>query len=106
MATIIEKKDKNENLISYKAVVRYKGIFLTKTFPIKGNRKQTTKNEAIAWGLDIEKQINEGTYRKEERKHNYTVSEAIDKYIKDVQLYLTGRQISLKTNALFINATK
>ena len=84
MATIVEKTDKNGNLISYKVIVRYKGNFVTKTFAIKDNKKKTIKNTAMAWGLDIEKQINEGTYRKEERKHNYTVSEAIDKYIKDV----------------------
>ena len=29
-----------------------------------------------------------------------------DKYIEDVQNYLTGREIQLKTNAVFINATK
>ena len=41
-----------------------------------------------------------------ERYLKYFDEETVDKYIKDVQLYLTGRQISLKTNALFINATK
>ena len=30
----------------------------------------------------------------------------VDKFMQDVQNYLTGREISLKTNAVFINATK
>ncbi len=30
----------------------------------------------------------------------------VDKYMQDVQKYLTGREISLRTNAVFINATK
>ena len=30
----------------------------------------------------------------------------VNKYMQDVQNYLTGREISLKTNAVFINATK
>ena len=41
-----------------------------------------------------------------ERYLKYFDEETVDKYIKDVQLYLTGRQINLKTNAVFINATK
>ena len=85
MATIVKKTDKNGDLISYKVIVRYKGNFVTKTFAIKDNKKKTIKNTAMAWGLDIEKQINEGIYRKEGRKHNYTIAEALDKYIKDVQ---------------------
>ncbi len=32
--------------------------------------------------------------------------ETVNKYMQDVQNYLTGREISLKTNAVFINATK
>ena len=82
MATIREiiKKD---GTVSYKAIVRYKGVFLTKTFAVKNSRKLTTKNEAIAWGLDIEKQIDEGIYRHEEKQLNYTVKQAIDKYIND-----------------------
>ena len=82
MATVIEIKKKNGET-SYKAIVRYKGVFLTKTFAVKGNQKQTTKKLAITWGLDIEKQIDEGIYRKEEKKANYTVSQAIDKYINE-----------------------
>ena len=83
MATIVEIKNKNGNLISYKAIVRYKKIRLTKTFSIKGNRKQTTKNEAISWGLYIEKQIDDGVYRREEKKANYSVAQAIEKYIQE-----------------------
>ena len=32
--------------------------------------------------------------------------ETVNKFMVDVQNYLTGREISLKTNAVFINATK
>lgn len=82
MATVVELK-KKDGSVSYKAIVRYKGVFLTKTFAVKGNRKKTTLNEAENWALEIETQIDNGTYRKEEKKHNYTVAQAIDEYIKD-----------------------
>lgn len=82
MATITEKINKDGS-ISFKAIVRYKGYFVTKTFPVKGSQKETTKKKAEKWALDIENQINEGTYRKEEKKPNFTVAQAIDKYIKD-----------------------
>ena len=85
MPTVTEYKNSKGKITSYKAIVRYKGIFLTKTFPIKANEIKTVKREAKMWGLDIERQINEGIYRKEERKHNYTISQAIDKYINDVK---------------------
>lgn len=85
MPTVIEYKNSKGKITSCKAIVRYKGIFLTKTFPIKGNELKTTKREATMWGLDIERQINEGIYRKEEKKHNFTVAQAIDKYINDTQ---------------------
>ena len=82
MAAITEIKNKNGS-ISYKVIVRYKGVFLTKTFPVKGNRKKTVENQAMQWALDIESQIDSGIYRKEERQHNYTVLEAINKYIAE-----------------------
>ncbi len=82
MATRTEIKNKNGS-ISYKVIVRYKGVFLTKTFPVKGNRKKTVENQAMQWALDIESQIDSGIYRKEERQHNYTVSEAINRYIAE-----------------------
>jgi len=82
MPTIKTIKNKNGS-VSIKAIVRYKGIFKTKTFPVKANRKKTVENEAYIWGCELEKQINEGTYRKEEKRHNYTVAQAIDKYMND-----------------------
>lgn len=82
MPTVTEIQNKNGSF-SYKSIVRYKKVFLTKTFPVKGNRKKTVEAEALAWGLDIEKQIDDGTYRKEEKRYNYTVKEAIEKYIND-----------------------
>lgn len=41
-----------------------------------------------------------------ERYLKYFDEETVNKYMQDVQNYLTGREISLKTNAVFINATK
>lgn len=82
MATIVEKENKSGKL-SIKAIVRYKGVFLTKTFPIKNNRKKTTIKLAEDWAGGIEQQIDDGTYRKEEKRHNFTVKEAIEKYIND-----------------------
>ena len=41
-----------------------------------------------------------------ERYLKYFDEQTVDKYMNDVQNYLTGREISLKTNAVFINATK
>jgi len=41
-----------------------------------------------------------------ERFLKYFDEQTVNKYMQDVQNYLTGREISLKTNAVFINATK
>lgn len=82
MATVVEKENKDGS-VSFKAIIRYKGVFLTKTFPVKGNRKKTVMYEASDWARGIESQIDNGTYRKEEKKANYTVAQAIDKYIKE-----------------------
>lgn len=41
-----------------------------------------------------------------ERYLKYFDENTVNKYMQDVQAYLTGREISLKTNAVFINATK
>ena len=41
-----------------------------------------------------------------ERYLKYFDEATVDKYILDIQNYLTGREISLKSNAVFINATK
>ena len=82
MATVVEKENKDGS-ISIKAIVRYRGVFLTKTFPVKANRKKSVINEASDWARSIESQIDDGTYRKEEKKKNYTVAQAIEKYIQD-----------------------
>lgn len=41
-----------------------------------------------------------------ERYLKYFDEATVDKFISDAQKYLTGREINLKTNAVFINATK
>lgn len=41
-----------------------------------------------------------------ERYLKFFDEETVNKYMQDVQNYLTGREISLKSNAVFINATK
>ena len=41
-----------------------------------------------------------------ERFMKYFDESTVEKYMHDIQMYLTGRTINLKTNAVFINATK
>ena len=41
-----------------------------------------------------------------ERFMRYFDEATVEKFMQDVQNYLTGKEISLKTNAVFINATK
>lgn len=41
-----------------------------------------------------------------ERFMKYFDEATVEKYMQDVQKFLTGREINLKTNAVFINATK
>ncbi|MBR2430111.1 class I SAM-dependent methyltransferase [bacterium] len=41
-----------------------------------------------------------------ERYLKYFDEETVNKYMIDIQNYLTGREINLKSNAVFINATK
>lgn len=41
-----------------------------------------------------------------ERYMKYFDEATVDKFMADVQSYLTGKEISLKSNAVFINATK
>lgn len=93
MATVTEKVNKN-GTISFKAIVRYKGVFLTKTFLVKGSRKRTTENEALDWARNIEIQIDNGMYRKEEKRANFTVSQALDKYINDDKIILSKAVIT------------
>ena len=47
-----------------------------------------------------------GQLSTKERFLKYFDEKTVDIYMQDVQNYLTGREISLKTNAVFINATK
>ena len=55
-------------------------------------------------GLTVRRE-NEGFFVRE-RYLKYFDEATVDKYILDIQNYLTGREISLKSNAVFINATK
>ena len=82
MATIVEKENKNGS-VSIKAIVRYKGVFLTKTFVVKNNQVKTTRKFAENWANEIEQKIEDGTYRKEHKRKNFSIAEAIDKYIAD-----------------------
>ena len=93
MATVTEKVNKN-GTISFKAIVRYKGVFLTKTFLVKGSRKRTTENEALDWARNIEIQIDNGMYRKEEKRPNFTVSQALERYINDDKITLSKAVIT------------
>lgn len=47
-----------------------------------------------------------GQLSTKERFLKYFDEKTVNIYMQDVQNYLTGREISLKTNAVFINATK
>lgn len=47
-----------------------------------------------------------GQLSTKERYLQYFDENTVNKFMFDVQNYLTGREISLKTNAVFINATK
>ena len=51
------KEIKNKKGISLKVVIRYKGVFVTKTFPVKGNRKEITKQV-----IDVQQNHVEKTY--------------------------------------------
>lgn len=69
---------------SYKGIAKVNGhVIATKTFRVKGRQDKTTENQAYNWALEIEKQYREGIYRKPEKKANFTVKEAIEKYIAD-----------------------
>lgn len=75
---------KNKYGKSYKGIARVDGhVIETKTFRVRGKQDTTTKNKAYNWALEIEQQYREGTYRKPEKKKNYTVKEALEKYIAD-----------------------
>ena len=87
MPSLREITNKNGKIISIQCVVRYKGINKTKNFQVEGNpttsRIKKIKAGALCWGQDIENQIEEGIYRQEIKQQNYTIAQAIDKYIKD-----------------------
>ena len=88
MSYIREIENKN-GTISYKARVNYKGVFLTKTFPVKGNQKRTTYKLAENWCNEIEQKIDDGTYRKEEKRKNYDLKDlknSLDKYNSNLQV--------------------
>lgn len=83
MATYVDMKNKEGKATSIKAIVRVAGKHVVKTFPIIGARYKATKEKATMWATEIEYQIRENTYKKEEKKANYTVAQAIEKYLAD-----------------------
>ena len=93
MATVVEKENKDGS-ISIKAIVRYRGVFLTKTFPVKANRKKSVINEASDWARSIESQIDNGTYRKEEKKVNKSeIKDYEDKIRKLIDIDNPSREL-------------
>ena len=82
MATYREIINKNGTL-TIKAYVRYRGISKTKNFVVGTNNKKAIERQAKTWAQNLESDIDNGVYRQEFKKHNYTVAQAIEKYIQD-----------------------
>lgn len=82
MATKVILQDKNGKTTRIKMIIRMQGVHTTKTFKV-GSRPRTTEMEAEAWAIQTEKDIIDGVFRKEEKKQNFSVAQAIDKYIAD-----------------------
>lgn len=83
MPTLEEIKDKDGKIKTIRLVIRYKGVKLKKNYRVKGNQIKTVKNKAKIDGYEIERQIDEGIYRKEPKKKIYSISEALNKYIEE-----------------------
>ncbi len=85
MPTLRERKNKAGIITAIQCMIRCKGVNVTKDFPIEKGRKnyREIKDKAVSWGRDIEKQIKEGIYKQEYKQHNFTVKEALEKYIAD-----------------------
>lgn len=93
MPTIIQKFNKNGS-VSFKAIIRYKGVFLSKTFPVKGKQKETTRKFAEKWALDLELQIDNGSFKKPHKLSNFSVAQALDMYFNDDNVKLSKSVIT------------
>ena len=79
-------------------------------FSIPDIKLQEVKSNYVVQAGMVEQWFNNppspGQLSTKERYLKYFDEATVDKFMQDVQNYLTGREISLKTNAVFINATK
>ena len=79
-------------------------------FSIPDVKLQEVKSNYVVQAGMVEQWFNNppspGQLSTKERYLKYFDEATVDKFMQDVQNYLTGREISLKTNAVFINATK
>lgn len=79
-------------------------------FSIPDVKVQEVKSNYVVQAGMVEQWFNNppspGQLSTKERYLKYFDEATVDKFMQDVQNYLTGREISLKTNAVFINATK
>ena len=79
-------------------------------FSIPDVKVQEVKSNYVVQAGMVEQWFNNppspGQLSTKERYLKYFDEATVDKFMLDVQNYLTGREINLKTNAIFINATK
>ena len=79
-------------------------------FSIPEVKVQEVKSNYVVQSGMVEQWFNNppspGQATTKERYLKYFDEATVNKYMQDVQNYLTGREISLKSNAVFINATK
>ena len=79
-------------------------------FSVPDVKLQEVKSNYVVQAGMVEQWFNNppspGQLSTKERYLKYFDEATVDKFMQDVQNYLTGREISLKTNAVFINATK
>ena len=79
-------------------------------FSIPEVKVQEVKSNYVVQNGMVEQWFNNppspGQASTKERYLKYFDEATVNKYMQDVQNYLTNREISLKSNAVFINATK
>ena len=79
-------------------------------FSIPEVKVQEVKSNYVVQAGMVEQWFNNppspGQPSTKERYMKYFDEKTVNRFIENAQNYLTGREISLKTNAVFINATK
>ena len=98
MPSTRKRKNKLGEISAIQCIVRYKGWNETKDFPVEKGRKnyKQVRDEAIIWGRNVEKQIDDGTYKQEHKKRNFLLKEAIEMYINEGLPDLTDKNEKYK----------